>query len=184
MDPIVLACRKWNKMEDKSFGSFNSFLQDTSNRSLMVEVVATNRVANKSSEVFDGVFCNYASFGFDANVAFEFHKEHEQHREHFTSPTKNKMIYLEKSFSSGGLMAFRESKKPPLLKEKICVVVRNEDDEESDTLDTQEVDYSDGENNEGDENIISVNYQTDESVNQDSNPPESEAVENTADIAG
>ena len=135
-DPAVLAGQKWNKMEDKSFGSFNSFLQDTSNRSLMLEqpeqpqdssgrnalskfkrlanqVVATNRVANKSSEVFDGVFCNYASFGFDANVAFEFNKEREQHRERFTSPTKNKMIHLEKLFSSGGLMAFRESKKPP-----------------------------------------------------------------------
>ena len=58
-------------------------------------------------------------------MAFEFHKEREQHRERFTSPTKNKMIYLEKSFSSGGLMAFRESKKLRLLKEKIRVVVRN-----------------------------------------------------------
>ena len=41
-----------------------------------------------STQFFDGVFCNYLSFGFDATVAYLFHHERENHPERFTSPTK------------------------------------------------------------------------------------------------
>ncbi len=47
-----------------------------------------------TNDVYDGVLCNYLSLGFDASIAYRFHQEREAHPERFTSPLKNKMVYV------------------------------------------------------------------------------------------
>lgn len=99
------------------------------------QVIMTNRFSSQSSPVFDGVFCNYASFGFIAKVAFAFHKERSEHPERFTSPNKNKMIYAQKTRSDGGLFHFRKSTLPPLLRGIIRVMVLNSKSGEMEEID-------------------------------------------------
>ncbi|KAL7555177.1 hypothetical protein ACHAWF_018987 [Thalassiosira exigua] len=70
-----------------------------------------------SAQFFDGVFCNYFSLGFDALVAYLFHHEREAHPEKFTSPTKNKIVYVQKA-----LYAF----KAPQLRKRVKLLVNND----------------------------------------------------------
>ncbi len=71
-----------------------------------------------STQYFDGLFCNYFSLGFDATVLYMFHSEREQHPEKFTSPLRNKLVYVEKS--PYGI-------RTPKLKKRIQIFVNNDD---------------------------------------------------------
>lgn len=70
-----------------------------------------------SAQFFDGVFCNYFSLGVDAKVTYLFHRERELHPERFSSPLKNKLIYLEE---------VPYAIKSPKLGNIISVMVNNE----------------------------------------------------------
>lgn len=74
-------------------------------------------MSEPSTQIFDGVFCNYFSLGFDAKVVYLFHKEREMHPEKFTSPLKNKMVYVQKS---------PYALKAPKLRKNAKVLVNNE----------------------------------------------------------
>ncbi|KAL7509710.1 hypothetical protein ACHAXN_011951 [Cyclotella atomus] len=73
-----------------------------------------------STQFFDGVFCNYLSLGFDANIAYLFHHDREAHPERFTSPLKNKLIYVQKSPAA---------LKAPKLKKRMKILVARKDGE-------------------------------------------------------
>lgn len=64
----------------------------TSKSSEDTEITNTSVPINEA--VYDGVLCNYLSLGFDATVAYRFHQEREAHPERFTSPLKNKLVYV------------------------------------------------------------------------------------------
>ena len=64
----------------------------TSKSSEDMEITNTSVPINEA--VYDGVLCNYLSLGFDATVAYRFHQEREAHPERFTSPLKNKLVYV------------------------------------------------------------------------------------------
>ena len=72
---------------------------------------------NVTTQYFDGLFCNYFSLGFDATVLYLFHQDREAHPEKFTSPLKNKLVYVEKS--PYGI-------KTPKLKKRIDLFVNDE----------------------------------------------------------
>ncbi|CAB9512509.1 Diacylglycerol kinase zeta [Seminavis robusta] len=69
-------------------------------------------------QVFDGVFCNYMSIGFDAEIAFSFHKERERYPHRFHHPFKNKLVYVKKA---------RKALLSPKLHDKVKVLVADKD---------------------------------------------------------
>jgi diacylglycerol kinase (ATP) len=77
----------------------------------------TNSI-DAEKQVFDGVFCNYLSIGFDAQIAFSFHKERQKHPERFDSTIKNKLAYIKKS---------TKALQAPLLHDKIKLLVAASD---------------------------------------------------------
>jgi len=74
-------------------------------------------MSDPSTQIFDGVFCNYFSLGFDAEVVYLFHHEREVHPEKFTSPLKNKLVYVQKS---------PHALRSPKLRNRAKVLVANE----------------------------------------------------------
>mmetsp|Transcript_6190 Transcript_6190/g.14022 ORF Transcript_6190/g.14022 Transcript_6190/m.14022 type:complete len:574 (+) Transcript_6190:123-1844(+) len=74
-------------------------------------------MSEPSTQVFDGVFCNYFSLGFDATIAYLFHHEREMHPEKFTSPFRNKLVYVQKS---------PYALKAPKLRKRVKVLINNE----------------------------------------------------------
>ncbi len=84
--------------------------------------------AKASTQSFDGVFCNYFSIGIDARVAFSFHKEREEHPERFNSVLGNKLKYIKKGLTVGGLLSVSESSLPPRLNDKVKILVSGEAD--------------------------------------------------------
>ncbi|KAL7575591.1 hypothetical protein ACA910_020161 [Epithemia clementina (nom. ined.)] len=54
-----------------------------------------------SSEVVDGIFCNYMSIGVDAQIAFSFHKDRSEHPEKYTSVAGNKVKYVTQGLANG-----------------------------------------------------------------------------------
>ena len=70
-----------------------------------------------STQYYDGLFCNYFSLGFDATVLYLFHCEREENPAKFSSPLRNKLVYVEKS---------PYGVKTPKLKKRIDIFVNNE----------------------------------------------------------
>lgn len=70
-----------------------------------------------STQYYDGLFCNYFSLGFDATVLYLFHCEREENPAKFSSPMKNKLVYVTKS---------PYGVKTPKLKKRIDIFVNNE----------------------------------------------------------
>jgi len=80
------------------------------------------------TQSFDGVFCNYFSIGLDARVAFSFHREREEHPERFKSAFSNKVKYIKKGISVGGLLGCTASQLPPILNDRVQVLVEDPND--------------------------------------------------------
>ena len=84
------------------------------------------RLDTGSSEVLDGIFCNYMSIGMDAQIAFSFHKDRREHPEKFTSVTGNKLKYASAGFSQGS--------SAPRLRGKLKLLVSSTIDKETSTM--------------------------------------------------
>ncbi len=70
------------------------------------------------TQIFDGIFCNYFSLGFDATVAYHFHHDREEHPEKFSSSLKNKISYVQKS---------PYALRAPKLRKRVKVLVNDRD---------------------------------------------------------
>lgn len=106
-----------------SFKLLHSLLEpdessEVSKRGMKVKENSATSVS--SNDVYDGVLCNYFSLGFDATVAYRFHQEREAHPEKFTSPLKNKLVYV---------MNTPAALSSPRLKHRVKVLVNNENGE-------------------------------------------------------
>ena len=77
------------------------------------------------TQSFDGTFCNYFSIGVDALVGFSFHKERAEHPERFKNPVGNKVKYVAKALSVGGLCGCATKQLPPVLNGKVTVLVED-----------------------------------------------------------
>jgi diacylglycerol kinase (ATP) len=95
------------------------------------------QIADEAPETqsFDGVFCNYFSIGIDARVAFLFHKEREEHPERFNSVVGNKLKYIRNGLKIGGLLSVRTKKLPPVLNDKLKILVKSGDPSDADADD-------------------------------------------------
>ena len=102
-----------------SFKLLKSLLEmdDSSNDSKAARENVESNTSDPSNDVYDGILCNYLSLGFDATVAYRFHQERETHPEKFTSPMKNKMVYV---------MNTPCALTSPKLKRKVEILVNNE----------------------------------------------------------
>ncbi|KAL7434014.1 hypothetical protein ACHAXM_003819 [Skeletonema potamos] len=133
---LILPMAKWGEDEREFIPQIleenNTNPSDPSERSSLTALAGFNgeneefKKSNKyvtksnqpSTQYFDGLFCNYFSLGFDATVLYMFHNERENHPEKFTSPLRNKIVYVEKS--PYGI-------RTPKLKKRIQIFVNNDE---------------------------------------------------------
>ena len=90
-------------------GMLNESLSSKSSRKKLVSLPTT--------DVFDGSFCNYFSLGFDATIAYGFHRAREEHPERFKSRLTNQLFYIKES---------PHALRTPTLRKRIKVLVNNE----------------------------------------------------------
>ena len=117
--PRMLSQSSEARDKDDAIYKFEGLFSEECDAALVASKQGSRSGSDGGSDFFDGVFCNYFSIGFDADIAFQFHKEREEHPERFTSSLNNKMIYLQKAPSA---------LKAPLLHDKIRIMISNYED--------------------------------------------------------